>query len=136
MRRLGHGPNESTATGLHAGSTGTIPMRTPEELARIVSILDGIVRPTTAETIEYVLLNEERTQAHMEETREQREQDMLSALSGTAKPKSKTKEGFPKQILIESLQGMILSYQQFGADEEVLAQAHRRLDELQGRKKK
>ena len=111
-------------------------MRTPEELAKIVSILDGIVRPTTAETIEYVLLNEERTQAHMEETQEQREQDMLSSLSGTAEPKSKPPEGFPKQILIETLQGMILSYQQFGADEEVLAQAQRRLDELQGRKKK
>jgi hypothetical protein len=111
-------------------------MRTPEELARIVSILDGIVRPTTAETIEWALLNEERTQAHIEETQQQREQDMLASLSGTSKPKSKPPEGFSKQLLIETLQGMILTYQQTGADEEVLAQAHRRLDELQGRKKK
>jgi response regulator of citrate/malate metabolism len=111
-------------------------MRTPEELANIVSILDGIVRPTTAETIEWALLNEERTEAHRLDQIDQDQQDMINSLSGQPRPQATAPEGFSKDLKIKTLQGMILTYQQFGASKEVLDQCHARLDELQGRKKK
>lgn len=110
-------------------------MRTPEDLARIVSILDGVIRPTTAETIEYVLLNEQRTEAHRIETQEQLEEDMLAELSGAVRPKSKAPEGFGRDLKIETLQGLILTYQQYGASKEVLDQCHAQLDALQGKGK-
>jgi hypothetical protein len=111
-------------------------MRTPEELARIVSILDGIVRPTTAETIEYVLLNEARTEAHRLETQEELEQEMLNSLSGQAKPKWVKPQGFSKDMLIEILQQSVLMYQQYNAGQEIIDATLVRLNELQGKGKK
>lgn len=110
-------------------------MRTPEEIARMVQILTGIVRQTAEQTLDYVLELEVKAEQERIEQEERREQEMLSALAGNTKPKWVKPEGFGKDMHIEIMQGLILTYQQTGAPQDLIDTALARLEELQGKKK-
>ena len=82
MRRLAHGPNESGATGVHAGSTGTLPMRTPEEIARLTQIMLGIKGDTIEEAHDYVIMVEIRNEYSRLAEAELEQEKILRTLGG------------------------------------------------------